>query len=214
MTKYILASASPRRKELLARLGLTFEVRVSDCEEIITQTEPEKVVEELSFQKAWDVAEKVKAENKKIQAVIIGADTVVAYDGRILGKPGSGQEAEEMLAMLAGNTHQVYTGVTLAVLAGEDNSLQSENREKESVTFHECTRVTFAPMTEAEIREYVRTGEPMDKAGAYGIQGQCAKFVRSIEGDYYNVVGLPLCRLYEKIKELHESSENFDGERQ
>lgn len=203
MIKYILASASPRRKELLAKLGISYEVIPSACEEVITQTAPEKVVEELSFQKAWDIAAQIQ-ENRTGQTdsessketestVVIGADTLVAAGGRILGKPADEAEAIQMLSLLSGQTHEVYTGVTVAVLTEEG---------KKSVTFHECTRVTFAQMSQAEIQDYVDTKEPMDKAGAYGIQGPCARFIQSIEGDYFNVVGLPVCRLYQTMKEL------------
>lgn len=191
MIKYILASASPRRKELLAHLGISYQVCPSRCEEVITQTEPGRVVEELSYQKACDVAMNISREDTG-KTVIIGADTVVAIEGRILGKPCSEAQAAEMLALLSGRTHEVYTGVTLAVIT--QGGMQTE-------TFHECTKVQFVPMSEREIQDYIQTGEPMDKAGAYGIQGQCAKYIRSIEGDYFNVVGLPLCGLYQRMKE-------------
>lgn len=202
MIKYILASASPRRKELLTHLGISYEVIPSSCEEVITQNVPAKVVEELSFQKAQDVAEQIaknSAETAKeceTVTVVIGADTVVAIDGKILGKPKDEESAVRMLRLLSGNTHEVYTGVTLAVLSGPKGE-----RKTETVTFHVCTKVTFARMSEEEIHAYVKTKEPMDKAGAYGIQGQCARFIEAIEGDYFNVVGLPLCRLYQTMKE-------------
>lgn len=215
MNEIVLASASPRRKELLAQIGIPFRVCVSDCEEIITETLPERVVCELSRQKARDVWQKLKKEQMPADAVsaaggsgglsaeeadsnqeagkklVIGADTVVAYDGRILGKPADEAQAVEMLTLLAGNTHQVYTGVTFCY---------QENGTEKLHTFHEMTEVTVYPMSCEEITAYVKTGEPMDKAGAYGIQGRFAAYVKEISGDYNNVVGLPVGRLYQELK--------------
>ncbi len=162
---------------------------VSETEEKITSTEPAKVVEELSAQKVAAVWEKL-AQNHNI---VIGADTVVACDGKILGKPADVENAVEMLRLLQGRGHEVYTGVTV---------LYEENGEKRALTFHEKTTVHFYPMTEAQIREYVATGDPMDKAGSYGIQGFCARYIRSIEGDYNNVVGLPVGRVYQELHKL------------
>ncbi len=200
--KIILASASPRRRELLTQIGLDFDVVVSETEEKITSTEPAKVVEELSAQKAeavwgWmhlqtdaDSVEKIAATQDYI---VIGADTVVACDGKILGKPGTVENAVAMLRMLQGREHEVYTGVTI---------LSSKNGEQRKLTFHERTVVHFSPMSEEEIREYVATGDPMDKAGAYGIQGFCARYISGIEGDYNNVVGLPVGRVYQELRRL------------
>lgn len=187
--KIILASASPRRRELLTQIGLDFEVVVSETEEKITSTEPAKVVEELSAQKAAAVWEKL-AQNRNI---VIGADTVVACDGKILGKPMDTENAACMLRMLQGRAHEVYTGVTI---------LYEEDGVKKALTFHEKTTVHFCPMTEEQIREYVATGDPMDKAGSYGIQGICARYIRGIEGDYNNVVGLPAGRVYQELHGL------------
>ncbi|MGN0432529.1 MAG: Maf family protein [Lachnospiraceae bacterium] len=189
MNKVILASASPRRKELLMQIGLDFDVCVSTCEERITKTDPAEVVCELSAQKALDVWQKIKDKKE----IVIGADTVVAYDGKILGKPGSGKEAVTMLTALSGHTHEVYTGVTFCY---EEDGVEKQH------TFYEKTAVTFYPMSQEEIESYVASGEPMDKAGAYGIQGSFAAYVKGIEGDYNNVVGLPVGRLYQEIKEL------------
>lgn len=195
MNEIILASASPRRKELLAQIGLPFRVCVSDCEETITETLPERVVCELSRQKARDVWQKLKKEEipaaGEVKKLVIGADTVVACDGRILGKPADAAQAVEMLTLLAGNTHQVYTGVTFCY---------QENGTEKLHTFHEMTEVTVYPMSREEITAYVETGEPMDKAGAYGIQGRFAAYVKEIHGDYNNVVGLPVGRLYQELK--------------
>lgn len=192
----ILASASPRRKELLAQIGLEFQIVVSDVEEKITKTAPAEIVEELSYQKAEAVLNGLPADK---EVLVIGADTIVAYGGEILGKPKDEQNAVEMLNLLQGKTHEVYTGVTLLY-----RNAQTEGNMNTPVIakiFHEVTKVNFYPMTELEIVEYVSTKDPMDKAGAYGIQGFCARYISGIEGDYNNVVGLPIGRLYQEAKE-------------
>ncbi|MCM1118137.1 MAG: Maf family protein [bacterium] len=201
--RIVLASGSPRRRELLAGLGLEYTVLVSGVEEHVTKREPAEVVEELSAQKAYDVfqslisetsGEKLSPGDEREDILVIGADTIVAVDGEILGKPADEKEAAQMLERLSGRRHQVYTGVTL-----------HGNRQGEILrhTFYECTQVEFYPMTEEEILWYISTGEPMDKAGAYGIQGMGGRFVRAIEGDYNNVVGLPVARLYQELKAMH-----------
>lgn len=197
-------------------LGLDFIVLVSGVEEHVTEKEPAKVVEELSAQKAKDVLHRLLSAaspqgtdpqeapkgNFRQEArlwdggeelLIMGADTIVAVDGQILGKPTSMKDAAEMLGWLSGRQHQVYTGVTLY-----HHSQRGGHRH----TFHECTQVQFYPMTEEEISWYISTGEPMDKAGAYGIQGLGSRFVKAIEGDYSNVVGLPVARLYQELKAM------------
>ena len=160
------------------------------------------MVEELSAQKAGDVLQKLLSAELGQEArlwdgqeelLVIGADTIVAVDGQILGKPASAADAAGMLGRLSARRHQVYTGVTLY------RHSQGETRQN---TFHECTQVQFYPMTEEEISWYISTGEPMDKAGAYGIQGLGGRFIRAIEGDYSNVVGLPVARLYQELKAL------------
>ena len=181
----ILASASPRRRELIAHLNRPYTCTVSNIEEIITKTAPAEVVCELSRQKAEDVAQKAEAGS-----IVIGADTVVACDGRILGKPKSDKEAKEMLHLLSGRTHSVFTGVTLC---------QKKEDKIKTESFAEETKVTFYPMTEAEIDAYIVSGDCYDKAGAYGIQSGAAIYVRSIEGDYNNVVGLPVAALYHHL---------------
>ena len=186
MKKIILASASPRRKELLEQIGLSFQIEPARGEEHITSVIPREVVEELSYQKAMEVAELHRDED----ALILGADTIVVYDNQIMGKPADEDEAKAMLRQLSGKTHCVFTGVT-AVLW--------ENKEKTVRTFSEKTEVTFYPMSEEEIMFYVKTREPMDKAGAYGIQGIGAKYIQAICGDYNNVVGLPVARLYQEV---------------
>lgn len=193
--KIILASASPRRRELLGQIGIGFEVRISNVEERVTTVEPAAVVEELSRQKAEAVYASLEADVEDV--LVVGADTVVALEGQILGKPSDPEQAAEMLRRLAGNIHGVYTGVTLLYRSG---SGMVQRR-----VFHESTKVEFFPMTEEEIRRYVQSGECMDKAGAYGIQGLFARYVKKIEGDYNNVVGLPVGRLYQEAKEWLES---------
>lgn len=175
----ILASQSPRRRELLERMGIPkFEIIPAQGEERAEcALSPAQLVEELSRQKAAEVAAQVQPED-----LVIAADTVVAIDGQVLGKPHSRQEAAVMLSTLSGREHHVYTGVTV-------------RQGGRSVTEHEDTVVCFRPLSQEEIQAYVDTGEPMDKAGSYGIQGRGCVLVQGIRGDYYNVVGLPVCRL-------------------
>ena len=187
--RLILASGSPRRKELLEQIGFTPVVIPSDVEEVITCTEPDRIVEELSLQKCQSVAAKQTGD-----AMVLGADTVVALDGKILGKPGSEEGAAQMLRLLSGKEHQVYTGVTLIAVR--------DGKEAARRTFSCGTRVFVAELKEEEIRDYIATGEPMDKAGAYGIQGYFARYIPKIIGDYANVVGLPVARVYEEWKAL------------
>ena len=240
--RLVLASASPRRRELLSQIGLEFTVMPSTKEEHAKATEAGALVQELSRQKAEDIWEQLSggqgqnpdanqeqlsgadqeqisdanqgqnpdanqeqlsgADQEQIfgktqelnldgkrqpELLVIGADTVVCCEGKILGKPHSREAAAEMLTALQGRSHEVYTGVTLY-------------SQSEAVTFFECTQVEFYPMTEAEISDYIDSKEPMDKAGAYGIQGLGARFVKGIRGDYNNVVGLPVGRLYQELK--------------
>lgn len=186
-----LASASPRRKELLKQVGISFKVVPSTVEEKITKEKPDEVVEELSYQKAVDVCGKLAEEGKE-DFVVIGADTVVSAWGKILGKPADKADAARMLKDLQGGSHQVYTGVTLA--------WKYKDMQPMYATFSECTDVTMYAMTDEEIQRYVDSGEPMDKAGAYAIQGLCAAHIQGICGDYNNVVGLPVGRLCQELK--------------
>lgn len=186
--RFILASASPRRRELLKQIGVTFEVMPAKGEEVITKEQPEQAVMELSRQKAEEIAAGIQDE----QVLVLGADTVVAYDGKILGKPKDETDARAMLSMLNGRTHSVFTGVTVIVI---------RNGKSEIHSFYEETKVTMYPMTDAQILYYIQTGEPMDKAGAYGIQGKGAVFIEKINGDYNNVVGLPVAKIFYKMLE-------------
>lgn len=187
----VLASGSPRRKELLAKTGLKFSVVVSGGEEKAETSDPAETVEKLSLDKASAVADLLQAE--KEPQLIIGADTVVACDGEILGKPSDREDAFSMLWKLQGQTHQVYTGVTL---------LLKKKHTWQAHTFSEKTDVQFYPVSREELLAYIETGEPMDKAGSYGIQGGFGIYVKGICGDYNNVVGLPVGRLVYELKKL------------
>ena len=181
----ILASGSPRRKELLLQIGIVPEIIVSHVEEKITSDVPAEVVMSLAEQKAVDVA-----KNMPEGKVILGSDTVVAADGKILGKPKSHEEAYEMIRSLVGRSHQVYTGVCIVKKGAADG--------KDTVE----TDVQVSGMTEAEIREYADSEEPMDKAGAYAVQGFFARYIEGLRGSYANVMGLPVHLVYRKLKEL------------
>ena len=185
--KYILASASPRRRELLSRIGMEYRVIPSEAEEKITKTTPPEIVVELALLKA----ESVFLKHASPDCMVIGADTIVSYKDEILGKPSCHEEACDMLSMLSDRTHQVYTGVAL---------VSSEGGAKKVQTFYERTDVTFYPISKEEILAYAATGDPFDKAGSYGIQGPFSIHVKCIRGDYNNVVGLPIARLYQELK--------------
>ncbi|OIJ10270.1 septum formation inhibitor Maf [Anaerobacillus arseniciselenatis] len=182
MKKLILASGSPRRKQLLEQAQLEFSISTSSVDESFNQTEtPDQVVEQLAKRKARDVF--LRHED----CIIIGADTIVSINGEILGKPNNEEEAKEMLCLLSGKNHEVYTGV--AIISDE-----------KTVSFHERTIVSFLPLEESDIESYIGSGEPFDKAGSYGIQGLGALFVNKIDGCYFNVVGLPLARTVRELK--------------
>lgn len=185
MKKIILASASPRRKELLAQIGMTFEVMISNAPEITHSQNPEDIVMELSACKAKAVQDSYMGAKEDV--VIIGADTLVFDGSKRLEKPKDEKEACRMIAELSGKTHKVCTGVTL--LCGEKRH-----------SFCESAEVSVCDISKEEIEAYVATGEPMDKAGAYGIQGRFAAYVKEIRGDYNTIVGLPVCRVYQELK--------------
>lgn len=188
--KIILASKSPRRKEILKNLNLEFEIITADTDESSDITLPEKLVEELSFRKADAVRHLlISSGNFTDNSVIIGCDTVVAIDNKILGKPKNREDAALMLNMLSGNEHKVISGLT--VLKGD-----------KSYIAHEVTKVYFDELSQKEINDYISTGECDDKAGAYGIQGLASKFIKGINGCYFNVVGLPVNLLYRALKEF------------
>lgn len=188
MREIILASGSPRRKELLAQVGIAFQVIKSKAEEKITKTIPEEIVKDLSHQKAEDVAAGVE------EGIVLGADTIVCLDHEIMGKPRDREEAYQMLEQLQGRSHSVFTGVTLMKKeAGQVTKDQS---------FAVETKVKVHAMSREEIEDYLDTGDPFDKAGGYGIQGPFAAYVDGIEGDYNNVVGLPIAAVYQELKQM------------
>lgn len=190
MNPIILASASPRRRELLDQVGIAYQVIPSKKEEVITCTKPWEIVMQLAKQKAEDVAGQVK----RVGTIVLGADTVVSLEGEVMGKPADEAQAFAMLSKLQGKVHQVYTGVSFTVMK-EDGTLHSH-------VFYEETEVYVSSMTEEEILRYVKTKEPLDKAGSYGIQGSFAAFIEKINGDYNNVVGLPIGRVYRELKNI------------
>ena len=179
----ILASQSPRRKELLGLFQIPFTVRVADIDEAMDPNlPPYDEVARVSRKKAEAIAHEK-------EDIVIAADTIVVCDGQVLGKPTSPQDACRMLRMLSGRAHQVMTG--LCVLQGD-----------KCISCTEVTDVFFRPLTDAQIENYVASGEPMDKAGSYGIQGGAALFAEKLSGDYYNVMGLPVCRLAQILEQL------------
>lgn len=189
MRNIILASASPRRSELLSKIGIEFTVKVSDVDENIEISDPADMVMQLSKIKANAVYDMVKSDVD--DTIIIGADTVVVLDGKVLGKPKDEEDAFVMLKSLSDRVHEVITGVTLLYI--EAGSVNID-------TFYEQTQVHTYPMGDEEIKEYIKSKEPMDKAGSYGIQGLGGKFIKKIDGDYNNVVGLPVSKIYQKLK--------------
>lgn len=190
--RYVLASASPRRRQLLGSLGINFEIIPATDDEHITSDVPSEVVTSLSEQKAKEIFHKLLTDNKDT-LVVIGSDTVVSYKEKILGKPTDREDAKRMIQSIAGDTHEVYTGVTL---------MYTDETGSKEFSFYECTKVRVFPMTDSEIEDYLNTDEPYDKAGAYGIQGIFGKYVEGIDGDYNCVVGLPVARLYQEMKKL------------
>ena len=197
MKNIILASGSPRRRELLKQIGMEFQVIVSDCDENLAETDAENYVRSLSRRKASAVADGIV--NGKLQPegysdsgyLVIGADTIVVLGGRILGKPASKEDAFKTLRALSGKTHLVYTAVSVI-----------DTQSQKHLTFAEKTEVTMYDLSDREIIDYIATKEPMDKAGSYGIQGRGAALVKKINGDYFNVVGLPIARLIRELDAL------------
>lgn len=188
--RVILASGSPRRKELLKKIYDNFEVIVSDTDENILESNPERIVEELAARKAKAVFDEI---DQSEDALVIGADTIVYYDGEVLGKPEDEEDAKAMLSMLSERVHQVYTGVALYI---------RRNGENNTTVFSDKTDVAFYYIDRYDIDKYILSGLPLDKAGSYGIQDEFAKHVKGIDGDYNNVVGLPVSKLYQTLKDL------------
>ncbi|HEX3038004.1 MAG TPA: Maf family protein [Oscillospiraceae bacterium] len=187
----LLASASPRRRELLTQIGLQFTVIPSNVDETVAPgTPPEQMVAQLARKKALSILESYP------QDTVLAADTVVAFESRVLGKPKSEEDAKAMLHLLSGRQHTVYTGFCIC----HGNEIHCEVQQ---------TLVEFYPLSDFEIDDYVQTGEPMDKAGAYGIQGRGALLVKKIDGDFYNVMGLPIGRINRILCNFQTDTENF-----
>ena len=186
--RVVLASGSPRRKEILTQVGVKFTCRTSEKEEIIKSTDPKMTVQELARSKAEDVAGKEEGP-----VLVLGADTVVAHQGKILGKPKDKEDAIRMISSFADDVHEVYTGVCIIV--------KEANGAEKKICFAEKADVEVYPMTDAEIRAYVDSKEPMDKAGAYAVQGLFAPYIKRISGDYYCIVGFPIAGIYQRLKE-------------
>lgn len=185
----ILASASPRRREILSTLGVAFTVVTADADETCDLTDPGERVEAISLKKCHAVRDVLAAEGSLTpDTVILASDTLVTLDGEFLGKPRDDEDVRRMMKMLRGRTHTVASGLAIW-------------KDGRTVTAHELTGVTFADMSDGEIEDYLRTGESFGKAGAYAIQGYAARYITGIEGDYFNVVGLPVRRLYETLRE-------------
>ncbi|MCR5151072.1 MAG: Maf family protein [Clostridiales bacterium] len=193
MKKIILASASPRRRELLSQAEIEYDLCIKSVDESVPDgTDAAQAAEMTAKKKAAAVSGRFP------DTVVLGADTIVVLDGKIMGKPHSKQEATEMLMSLSGRRHEVITGVCLA-FGGEFR------------TFHVVSKVKFYDLTKEEISHYVSTGEPMDKAGAYGIQGKGCTLIESIEGDYYNIVGLPVARVAREIKAIQKENGLYEN---
>ncbi|MBD0381685.1 Maf family protein [Paenibacillus sedimenti] len=216
----ILASSSPRRQELIQTLGLPYIIRVSDADETVEEKiTPAELVELLSLRKATTVREMLPESEK--QGIIIGSDTVVVYQGEVLGKPIDEEDSFRMLKALQGNTHEVYSGVAcvntdtgrsiVSHKGDNDNTMylgdacqyrilsESASDKPGVIVGHSVSKVTFRPMSDEEIWGYITTGEPKDKAGAYGVQGLGSLFIEKIEGDFYSVMGLPMNLLYQML---------------
>lgn len=192
MMRYILASGSPRRGELLKKLRIPFTICPADCDEVVRGT-PGEAVRGIAEDKARHVAGIASSDDAAGDLVVLGADTAVVCDGVMLGKPRDRAHMERMMRSLAGRAHEVYTGVAIVFYEGAKERCHS---------FAERTKVTFYPMDDDEIRSYAELSDGLDKAGGYGIQSDAAIYIKGIEGDYNNVVGLPVARLYHEMKAL------------
>ena len=193
--KVILASASPRRKEILQNTKLNFDIQKSDIEEVILENEsPEDMVVRLAYEKAFDVAK------RNTDRLVIGADTIVALDNEVLGKPKDQNEAYQMIKRLSNKTHKVITGISLINL-----------KENKIIKHYVVSFVTFKDLSEDSIKDYINTNESLDKAGAYGIQGYGALLVKNIQGDYFNIVGLPISKLSDLLKDHFDINLFYGG---
>lgn len=191
MYRIILASESPRRKEIMGIMGIPFETVPSDLPEAVPETKPDEIVKALAAMKAGNAADKIAG--RKGDFLIIGADTMVFYKDHALGKPKDEADAERMLLLLSDQVHEVCTGVSIIIRKAQE--------EDKSISFAVSTMVTVQPLSLEQIKDYIMTGEPMDKAGAYAIQGKFGIYIKEINGDYYNVVGFPIAKIHEKLLE-------------
>ncbi len=191
MYQIILASESPRRKEIMETMGIPYQVMASNVKEEVMETVPDQMVQALARLKTETIKEQVKKKGNDRDIIIIGADTMVFYEEHALGKPKDTIDAARMLRMLSDRTHEVCTGVNIIIM--------KQGGSEESFSFAVCTKVVVNPLTEDQIQDYIATGEPMDKAGAYAIQGKFGIFIKEIEGDYYNIVGFPIAEIYASL---------------
>lgn len=195
MYRIILASESPRRKEIMEQMGIAYETMSAHVKEEAKENSPAGLVEALAAIKARDVAGRLRSEEE--DQIIIGADTMVFHDGKALGKPRDREDAIIMLKSLSDDTHEVYTGV--CIIIRRNSKEHNNNKVNDELAFSVCTQVVVQPLTSEQIEDYVSTGEPLDKAGAYAIQGEFGIYIEEIHGDYYNVVGFPIAKIYEKL---------------
>lgn len=191
MYRIILASESPRRKEIMETMGIPFVTVPSNVEEVVEETEPAEMVKALAAKKVRHVADQLAKEEE--DRIIIGADTMVFYQDHALGKPKDKEDAARMLRLLSDSVHEVFTGVHIII--------RRNGYEDSNISFAVCTKVVVQPLTTEQIEDYIATGEPMDKAGAYAIQGKFGIHIREISGDYYNIVGFPIAQIYAQLLE-------------
>lgn len=192
MYQIILASNSPRRREIMEIMGIKFTAMAAEVEEKVEETVPSEMVQALAKLKAKSSLQCFENKlNEYEETIIIGADTLVFYKNQALGKPKDEKDARRMLEMLSNEEHEVYTGVHLI--------LRKQQRVEEEISFAVSTKVQVNPLTIEEIRDYIATGEPMDKAGAYAIQGKFGIHIKEIKGDYYNIVGFPIAKIYQEL---------------
>ncbi len=190
MYRLILASESPRRREIMDIMGISYEIKPANVIEEVEETDPSRMVQALASKKVKYIVDNLETDQ---DTIIIGADTMVFCHGQALGKPKDKKDAVRMLQLLSGDVHEVYTGVYIIIRKGA---------EEIPVSFAVSTRVNVQPLTSGQIDDYIESGEPMDKAGAYAIQGRFGIFISSIEGEYNNIVGLPIAHIYRRLWEL------------
>lgn len=192
MYQIILASASPRRKEIMDLMGIPYNVITGDVEEITDETNPAEMVQAIARLKATSIASSLETKDKEYgEVIVIAADTMVFYREHTLGKPKDEADAVRMLQMLSDDEHEVYTGVSIVI--------KNKDGKEENISLAVGTKVYVQRLTTEQIMDYIATGEPMDKAGAYAIQGKFGIYIKEIVGDYYNVVGFPIARIYETL---------------